>query len=313
MQKTAATMAPDRPQVEIIGVSSGLGGCDPACGRGPAALEAAGLTAWLRNREIAADWYDTIAATIAADENPANVLPALARLCGDLKTLIEGVIERDTSFAVLGGDHSCAVGTWSGAAASLRPAGDLGLVWIDKHMDAHVPETSPSGAYHGMPLACLLGHGEASLTGLAGPAPALKPGNVALIGVRSFEDGESDLLARLGVRVIFMDEVKARGLKPVLIEALGIAATGTVGFGLSIDLDALDPADAPGVGSKVAGGIRSHDLVAALVGLGRVPSFLGAEIVEYNPALDAGGVTAEVVRHLLAAIYPQEKSHERIY
>ena len=97
------------------------------------------------------------------------------------------------------------------------------------------------------------------------------------------------------------------------IEALGIAATGTVGFGLSIDLDALDPADAPGVGSKVAGGIRSHDLVAALVGLGRVPSFLGAEIVEYNPALDAGGVTAEVVRHLLAAIYPQEKSHERIY
>lgn len=180
-------------------------------------------------------------------------------------------------------------------------------------MDAHVPETSPSGAYHGMPLACLLGHGEASLTGLAGPAPALKPGNVALIGVRSFEDGESDLLARLGVRVIFMDEVKARGLKPVLIEALGIAATGTVGFGLSIDLDALDPADAPGVGSKVAGGIRSHDLVAALVGLGRVPSFLGAEIVEYNPALDAGGVTAEVVRHLLAAIYPQEKSHERIY
>ena len=132
MQKTAATMAPDRPQVEIIGVSSGLGGCDPACGRGPAALEAAGLTAWLRNREIAADWYDTIAApiaaTIAADENPANVLPARARLCGDLKTLIEGVIERDTSFAVLGGDHSCAVGTWSGAAASLRPAGDLGLV-----------------------------------------------------------------------------------------------------------------------------------------------------------------------------------------
>ena len=309
MQRTAAAIDIGRSRIEIVGVSSGLGGRDPGCALGPAALQGAGLETWLRDRGIAADWHDSI----APGTNPDTVLSALAGLCRNLKTLIEEALGRDAGFVVLGGDHSCAIGSWSGAASYLRPAGDLGLVWVDAHMDAHVPATSPTGTYHGMPLACLLGYGEAPLTGLAGGSPALRPGNVALIGVRSFEDGERDLLADLGVRIFFMDEVKARGLKPVLSEALAIAATGTAGFGLSIDLDALDPVEAPGVASKVAGGIRTDDLVAALAGLGRDPGFVGVEIVEYNPGLDVGGITAAAVKSLLAAIWPMGVSHERIH
>lgn len=202
---------------------------------------------------------------------------------------------------VLEGDHSYAAGTWAGAAAALRARGPVGLVWVDAHMDSHTPATTPSGAVHGMPLAFLLGHGPRALTHLYGPAPRIRPEQVVIVGVRSYEAGEAALLDRLGVRVIFMEEVSRRGLAAVMDEALAIARRGAAGFGISIDLDAVDPIQAPGVGSPVPGGLDGGELVAAVGRAARLPGYLGTELAEYSPALDREGRTRRLALDLMAA------------
>jgi len=202
---------------------------------------------------------------------------------------------------VVGGDHSCAVGTWSGVRAALPPRDELGLIWVDAHMDSHVPDTSPSGALHGMPLACLLGRGPASLTELAGPGPKLSSQHVCLIGVRSFESGEKVLLERLGVRIFYMEEVRARGFDAVWREAVAHVKQGTAGYGISVDLDAIDPNDAPGVGTPEREGISGEDLIRALQTLHGDPKLLAVEIAEYNPHLDRQRLTLRLLRRLICA------------
>jgi arginase len=293
---------------DLIGAACGRGARDGRCRSGPDALRADGLNRWLRARGLDARWC----AELSADsvESAPSDLHAVATTCRWLASETAESVRRDIVFAVIGGDHSCAVGTWSGVHNVLRTRGPLGLVWIDAHMDCHVPETSPSGALHGMPLACLLGHGPLPLTGLARPGPALGPSHVSLIGVRSFEPAEAELVRALGVRVFFMGEVRARGLTSVFDEALAIAHTGTVGFGVTVDLDALDPEDAPGVGTPVPEGLRGDDLLGVLRSLGRLPDFVGVEVAELNPALDHGGVTCRLARDLIAAALAAEDVDE---
>lgn len=294
--------------VEIFGVESGLGARVPGTGHGPVALRENGLHHWLIERGLTATWQAPVQPGHAHAEG-ISVRSAVVGLCAVLADRIEDALDRKAEPAVVGGDHSCAIGTWSGAARHLRRRGPLGLVWVDAHMDAHVPETSPSGSLHGMPIACLLGHGDARLTGLAGGAPAVMPEHVCLVGVRSYEPAEEALLDRLGVRVIHMDEVNRRGLDAALEKAVGIAGAGTAGVGLSIDVDAIDPADAPGVGSPEPGGLRAAELVGALARCSRRAAFIGVEIAEYNPGLDRAGMTARVVGELFAAVHPVESSH----
>ena len=145
--------------------------------------------------------------------------------------------------------------------------------------------------------------GGARETGIAGGGAAIRPENLCLVGVRSYEPEERELLDRLGVRVIHMDEVARRGIGWALDEALRIAGAGTAAVGLSIDLDAVDPCDAPGVGSPVPGGIEAGELVDSLARLCRQTRFLGVEIVEFDPSLDEGGATERLVRDLLAATH----------
>jgi arginase len=187
---------------------------------------------------------------------------------------------------------------------ALIGAGPIGLIWIDAHMDSHTFATTPSGQIHGMPLACLLGHGEATLTGIDGAEAKLRPEHVCLIGVRSFEVGEAALLHRLGVRVYDMEEIRRRGLSAVFDEALAIVRQGTAGFGVSVDLDALDPAEEPGVGTPVPGGLRRAELADALSHLRGDRGFVAMEIVEYNPRRDRGHATADAAGSLLDAITP---------
>lgn len=274
-------------QVRIIGVATGRGAGDEGCQRGPDTLRARGLTAHLTRAGVPAQWHATLRASRALAP-----LEAVRRLAS-LQSRHVHRLGRSGHFPlVLGGDHSCGIGTWSGAARALRPRGALGLVWIDAHMDAHVPATSPTGNLHGMPLACLLGHGDVQLSMLAGTAPALRPEHLCLVGIRSFEEGEAALLARLGVRVIHIDEVGRRGLDAALDEAIAIASRGTAGYGLSIDLDALDPADAPGVGTPVPGGLRASELLDALSAHAGDPRLCALEIAEYNPLHDDGRTAA---------------------
>jgi arginase len=225
----------------------------------------------------------------------------VASFCAELANECWSVIKRGARLAVIGGDHSCAMGTWSGVYRALNNYGEVGLIWVDAHMDAHTPETSHSGALHGMPLAALLGYGDPQFTDIGTPGRKLLPENVCLVGVRSYEPEEAALLHELGVKVFYMDEIQQRGLNAVMQDARTIVTQNTVGFGITIDLDALDPADAPGVGSPVPGGLRGSQLIEALEPLKDSMQLLGVEIVEFNPRRDTNQQTAKLAEALLLA------------
>jgi arginase len=221
----------------------------------------------------------------------------VGRLCGLLASAVADSLRHGRVPCVLGGDHSCAGGTWAGVARTLH--GALGLVWTDAHMDSHTPGTSHTGRLHGMPLAWLLGQDDDPLYGLS--AGVLNPEQVALVGVRSFEPEEAARLRRLGVRVFHIEEVHARGLDAVFADAVAIATAGTEGFGISVDLDVVTPEEAPGVGTPVAGGIRGGELAQAIAGIGGRRDLLAVELVEYAPRLDPDGRSARVAIETLVA------------
>jgi arginase len=283
--------------LDVFGVHSGLGGHTRGAGKGPQALKSAGILDWLGPH---ARWHD-IGHGEAADNVP--LLEQIVRVCRDLANGVEHAIEGDHAVLTLGGDHSCAIGTWSGAANALRPRGDLGLVWIDAHMDSHTPQTTPSGNYHGMPVAHLLGKGDPALTSITRRPPAIRPEHLAVVGVRSFEPEEPELLYKLGVRVFIMQEVMARGFDAVMEEAIAIASTGTAGYGVSIDLDAIDPSEVPGTGSPVDDGVHADAMLAAIRGLANRTGLVGLEIAEFNPTLDRDDVTLALVRRMIEATY----------
>jgi arginase len=281
--------------VELIGVASGIGAQDQGCADGPGALRH--LHAFLGGQPQA-EWDGMLRPV--ADKRP--VVEVDAELCTRLAERVRLTLARGRFPLVVGGDHSCAIGTWSGVYRWLDGRGPLGLIWLDAHMDSHTFATTPSGALHGMPLACLLGHGEPALTSILEILPKLRPEHICLLGVRSYEAGEAALLRRLGVRVISMDEVRERGLAATLDEAISIARNGTAGFGVSLDLDVLDPTEDPGVGSPAPGGIRCHELEQALHRLRGDPALLAMEIVEYNPHRDRDCLTARAADALFRAV-----------
>lgn len=298
--------AADPPHIlDVFAVHSDAGGHDDGAMLGPRTLRQAGLFAWLEGLGFEPAWHDIDA---APGEGPVAkpAIGPVADVCRRLSARVRRSVSGGRPFLTLGGDHSCAIGTWSGAHAGLDGRRALGVLWVDAHMDSHIPETSPSSELHGMPVAHLLGFGAPELTGISGPGPALRPGDVAIIGARSFEPEEPELLDRLGVRVYLMTEVQTRGVPAVVAEALGRITAAGQAFGISIDLDALDPGDAPGTGSAVENGIRAAGLAAALRGIGRARAgFLGLEIAEFNPSLDRGGRTVETVRTLIESVFDE--------
>lgn len=301
---TARTAAPSkgpqaaRNRVRILGAASGIGARDPGCEDGPVAFHHS--HAW---RELehhpALDWGRTL---FPPDEPRSSLTGRIAHLCRHLadevgQTLAEGVFP-----VVIGGDHSVAIGTWSGVA---RHAGNpVGMLWIDAHMDSHTPETTYSGAIHGMPLACLLGQGDKRLLDLGLTGPQLDAAHTVVLGPRSFEPEEAEFLARLGIRVYEGEEIERRGFPAVFAEALALVAAAPNGFGVSFDLDALDPAWAPGVGSPEPGGISAIELLAEMPNLRDEPNLRCLEIVEYNPDRDRHGLTARLIASLIEEILP---------
>ena len=288
--------------VRLIGAGWGIGARDTHCDMGPTALRAGRLARSLRESGLRVDW----GAIVSGDAHaPADAAAAVSGLCARLAGEVDSAMREDCLPVVLGGDHTCAIGTWGAVRRRLQSSGPLGLIWIDAHLDSHVPHTTPSGALHGMPMACLLGHGDPRLAQLFGELPTLDPAHVCLLGARSFEPEEAALLMQLGVRVFGMQELRRRGLAAVFAEALSIVQSGTAGFGVSIDLDALDPEDAPGVGTPAAQGMRGRELAAVFTQLRGNPLLQAMEIAELNPILDEGGLTAgHVVSLLDAALAP---------
>lgn len=226
----------------------------------------------------------------------ADALNDIATLSAKLAQSTQQSVLNNNLFVTLGGDHTAAIGSWSGAANGVN---ELGLIWFDAHMDSHTFETTPSNNIHGMPLAVLLGYGDKNLTHVLSAQPKLKPENVVLIGVRSYESGEAALLKKLGVKIFFMEEIKKFGMKKVIHESLHIVTKNADAFGISIDLDGFDPQDAPGVGTPEKDGVRANDFLAEFSAIAQHPKLIGIDIVEFNPVLDVDHKTEMLAVKLL--------------
>lgn len=282
----------------VVPVESGLGAADPGCADGPARLRAAGTLAHLPGMDEADAWSEPI----RPSGTGADRVEMVAALAGRLAERVREIRGRGRFPLVVGGDHSIAIGTWSGVRASLPADGRLGLLWIDAHLDSHTFATTPSRNIHGMPLACLLGRGDPRLTGIGGGAPKVRPEDVCIVGARSFETGELELLQELGVRIYFMPEVRRRGAAEVISEALRQVARDTAGYGISLDVDAFDPAEEAGSGTPVPGGLRKREVLAGLSACRGDSRLLALEIVEFNPRRDRRGATARAIRDICAAL-----------
>jgi len=285
-------------RIRIIGAASGLGAQDHGCEDGPVAYHHS--QAWHDlERHPLVDWGRTLFPPQGAGKSAAGRIAALCRQLADELAL---TLRAGEFPIVIGGDHSVAIGTWSGVA---RVAGEpVGLLWIDAHLDSHTPETSYSGAIHGMPLACLLGRGDKRLLNIGLSGPQVSAAHTVVLGPRSYEPEEMDFLRLMGVRIIDSEEVAQRGFVACLAEAEAIVASAPGGFGVTLDLDAVDPGLAPGVGSPEPEGLWDGDVVAALRRLSAEPGLRALEIVEYNPDRDSRGVTADLISDLIGEILP---------
>ena len=270
--------------IELIGAALGMGAQDYGTQEAPEAFKKFGLESYLRGQGFLVAPSQNL--VYQDSKTLLDAAPSIIEFNRVLAQTISRSLSSGNFPIVLGGDHSIAMGTWSGAVASLSPNEEMGLIWIDAHMDSHTPETSESGAIHGMPLAALLGQGPAGFIHLGRRGPQLRPDRVCLIGVRSYEAAEAKLLADLGVRVYFVDEVRKRGYFACFEEARQIVTQNTQRFGVTLDLDALDPLDFGSVGSPAAGGLHLGEVQTQLSRLAQDPRLIALEIVEYNPLLD---------------------------
>lgn len=230
----------------------------------------------------------------------ARFLAEITRTCTQLADRVENDVMAGRFPLVLGGDHAQAIGTISGLSRAWRKRGErIGVIWVDAHTDMNTPETTISGNVHGMPLAALLGHGPSSLVDIAGEEPALRPEDVALIGIRDVDAPEQGLVKETGVRVYTMSELDDRGTSVCVKEALARVLENTAGVHLSFDLDGVDPVDAPGVGTPVPGGLTIRESHLICESMARSRKLLGMEMVELNPTLDVRNKTGELAVWLI--------------
>jgi arginase len=291
-------------KVKIIGVPMDLGAGRRGVDMGPSAIRIAGL-----NSAIAFQGYEVSDAGNVHVHPPeaihlinprAHYLKEIAEATEELARMTEAALEENALPVILGGDHSIAVGSVAGVAAYYHKRNEkVGIVWLDAHSDVNTPESSPSGNIHGMPLAALLGFGARELTHIAGFAPKVLPANTIIIGARSVDPGERELLRRLKIRVVTMSELDERGMAAVIKEAIEIAGKGTAGFHVTMDMDFIDPFYAPGVGTPERGGATYRESHLAMEKLADSGMVLSVEITEVNPLFDTSNQTATLAVELI--------------
>jgi arginase len=295
-------------RVSIVGMPLSFGSSLAGVDLGPAALRVARL-----NQRIAQLGYEVRdlgdmrivrpQTPAAQNENPKH-LEEISAACEELADEVQKILHGNELPIILGGDHSIAVGSISGVASFMRERQEtLGLIWFDAHADMNTPETSPSGNIHGMPLSALLGYGAQKLTHVAGFAPKLDPRFCAHIGARDIDVGERELIRRLGFRFFTMREIDERGMNVCMKEAIAIAAKASGGYSVTLDVDALDPGDAPGSGTIVRGGLSYRESHLAMEMIAEAGGMRSLEVVEINTALDSNNRTAELgVELILSAL-----------
>jgi arginase len=284
-------------RIAIIGAPLDLGAGRRGVDMGPSALRLAGLGPRLAALGYKVEDLGNVFTEQqeSAPSGPSNAkyLPQIASACGVLAEMVEKAVDDNRFPLVLGGDHSLAIGTVAGVSAAWRRRGEkIGIVWIDAHADMNTPESSPSGNIHGMPLACCIGRGPGDLATLLGYSPKVEPRNVVLVGIRDVDLSERELVRQSGVTAFTMRDIDERGLREVMESAAAIAGDGTAGIHLSLDMDSVDPDEAPGVGTPVRGGMTYREAHLAMEIVCDSDRLISMELVEVNPVLDAANRTA---------------------
>ena len=275
---------------------------------GPSAVRVAGLESKLELLGHTVEEGGNVAVAIPEQKNPghpdAKYLKEITQTCTKHADLVLKCLEAGKVPLSLGGDHSMAVGSVSGLAEFYhRQQQRVGLIWLDAHSDINTPGTSPSGNVHGMPLGAIMGLGPAELANIYNWSPKIAPENCVLVGIRDVDVHEKENIRRAGIHAFTMRDIDERGMRAVMEEALRLAGRGTVGYHVSLDMDWLDPEDAPGVGTPVEGGAtyrEAHLAMEIVADHGRMLSF---EIVEVNPVLDEKNQTAELAVELALSAF----------
>jgi arginase len=298
-----------KKSIRIIGVPLDLGQRRRGVDMGPSAMRVAGLDAKLESLGHSVDDAGNIGITLGDQKNfgeaHARYLREITATCSKLADEVLHALEQEKIPLSIGGDHSLAAGSASGVAEYYRREGQpLGLIWIDAHSDINTPESSPSGNVHGMPLAALMGlSGLDPLSRIYDWSPKVRPENCVLVGIRDVDMAEKENIRRAGIGVFTMRDIDERGMRTVMEEALRLAGRGTVGYHISLDMDWVDPEDAPGVGTRVPGGAtyrEAHLAMEIIADHGRMTSM---DIVEVNPVIDEYNRTAELAVELASSAF----------
>ncbi len=284
-------------KIRIIGVPMDLGASRRGVDMGPSALRVAGLQARIKQLGLQVEDIGNISVKqpeeMSYGEKRAKYLAEIADACKDLATIVEKTLDESMMPVVLGGDHSIAAGSLSGVAGHFKKKEKkIGLIWLDAHGDINTPESSPSGNVHGMPLAAAMGYGAAELVELQGFKPKVEPQNISLVGIRDLDSQEKKLAKKSGVHVFTMRDIDERGMREVMSDALKYAMDDTDGISVSLDMDFVDPSDAPGVGTPVRGGVTYREAHLAMEMLADTEAMVSLEVVEINPVIDEHNRTA---------------------
>ncbi|SFI10120.1 arginase [Tindallia magadiensis] len=294
----------NQKKVSIVGVPMDLGQNRRGVDMGPSAMRYAGVRSRIEKLGHQVEDHGDLHIDFSEKKNSEKKtklknLMEVERVNAMLAEKVSRIVEEGSFPLVLGGDHSIAIGTIAGVSKHYE---NLGVIWIDAHADLNTEDTSPSGNIHGMPLAASLGVGNESLTSLFYPEAKVKPENVVMIGHRDLDQGERELVKAKGIKMYTMHEIDRMGMTKVIEESLAYLKDKTDGIHLSLDLDGLDPTDAPGVGTPVIGGISYREGHLAMEMLAETDLIVSAEFVEVNPILDEKNKTAQVAVALISSL-----------
>ena len=282
--------------INIVGYASGNAAENHACCMGPLIIENSTL---LKNKEYI-NWLGTIFPT--DDKIKLQATNNIATCCEKLGKYVASSIEKQEKFVVIGGDHSCAIGTWSGAAMAKQ--GPIGMIWIDAHLDSHNDKTSLSKNIHGMALSSLIGYGPEDLNKLFIDNNKIDIEHLTIIGARDFETAEKNLIDKLGIKVFYMNDVLEYGLEKILLQAISVADKNPNGFGISLDIDSLDPKKAPATAIHTQPGLDPDELTMILQKhISNNEKLLGLEIAEFFPELDIDKKTEKIITDIIQSCF----------
>ncbi len=295
--------------IALLGVPLDLGASRRGVEMGPSAVRLARLAS--RLEQLGHTVTDTGDVSVPTREtlrleHGIEFLATITDVCRDVARRTAQIVRDGQIPLVLGGDHSVAAGSVAGVATALAERGErLGLIWLDAHADLNTPESTLSGNVHGMPVAHLLGYGDRAMASLAVPSPAVRAENVVIIGARDLDPAERAHAREYGVTIYTMRDLDERGMRSVLREAIERVSNGTGGFHVSVDLDFVDPREAPGVGTPVRGGVTYREAHLAMETLWDTSRVVSMDLVEVNPVLDEVNHTAELAVGLMASAFGQ--------